>query len=403
MPEVASHLVAQGHAVSVLTLTDPGAVDPASDQVRYSFPVVRIPRWSGWKRLLRIPLTIFSIVRHGRGADLLYVNGLALESCLARRLIRKPMVMKVVGDLAWERARTQGLTQLNLDEFQRVASDSPGASQAAVSPTLPTLPGKVRRTAALRSWWTRQADLVIVPSRYLGRIVAGWGLDPGKIEVVYNGVAAPEDLTGSAAELPASFAGRKLLVTVGRLVAWKHVDRLIEAVAELDEVALVVVGDGPLKQQLQTLAESAGGGVGERVHFAGQVTQQEAMGWMKRADLVVLNSTYEGLPHVIVEACLLGKAVAATDAGGTFEVLEDYPGATRLEPGDSVGGLVGQLKEALLGLPSAREEDAQSSPQSHAFSRKTLFSRESMLSRTTELLVAALEGSPVARSRAPEQ
>src|SRR4029077_21032506 len=111
------------------------------------------------------------------------------------------------------------------------------------------------------------------------------------------------------------------VVTVGRLVPWKQVDQLIKAIAECDEAGLVVVGDGPDRERLEQLAR--GGNLGDRVYFAGQRKQEETVSLMAACDLFVLNSTYEGLPHVVLEAMSAGLPVVATAVGGTPEVVSD--------------------------------------------------------------------------------
>jgi glycosyltransferase involved in cell wall biosynthesis len=94
VPTIAAALAEWGHEVVVVTLSN----DLDHDDHRYGFRVVRLPRKLAkpW-RVLR---AIGTIWRLGRKADVLFVNGLALESVLANMALRKPLVMKVVGDLA---------------------------------------------------------------------------------------------------------------------------------------------------------------------------------------------------------------------------------------------------------------------------------------------------------------
>ena len=100
VPAVSASLVEKGHAVTVLTLSDVLTHDDSG----YLFPVIRILRPAA--RVMRMLQTIALIVRQGRPADVLFVNGLALEAVLANLYLRKPLVQKIVGDLAWERAAT---------------------------------------------------------------------------------------------------------------------------------------------------------------------------------------------------------------------------------------------------------------------------------------------------------
>ena len=100
---------------------------------------------------------------------------------------------------------------------------------------------------------------------------------------------------------------------------WKGVAALIRVVATLPYVRLLIVGDGPLRPDLEALAQSTGG---ERVVFLGHVPHEKVRQLLGEADVFVLNSTYEGLPHVVLEAMAAGAPVIATNAGGTGEVVE---------------------------------------------------------------------------------
>jgi glycosyltransferase involved in cell wall biosynthesis len=315
VPQIAEGLAQRGHAVTVVTLSD--RLDH-EDGV-YPFRVIRLPRRAF--RPWRMGRTVLVLLRLGRRADVLFVNGLALESVLANFVLRKPLVMKVVGDLAWERATGRGWTADDFETFQRRRYGL-----------------RIELLKALRSWWTRRADRVIVPSRYLARWVAGWGVPAEKIVVIYNAVEPVDGVE----PLPVPLRTPVKAVTVGRLVPWKQVNGLLEALTEVPELGLVVVGDGPERPRLERRARELG--VQDRVYFAGRRPKKEALGLMAACDLFVLNSAYEGLPHVVLEAMALGLPVVATAAGGTPEVVRDG------ETGVLVPGRYGTLGASLSAL-----------------------------------------------------
>ena len=99
------------------------------------------------------------------------------------------------------------------------------------------------------------ARRIIVPSHYLGRIVAGWGISIKTIRVIYNAVATPA-ATPPVVCLPA-WPG-KTLVTVCRLMPWKGVDALIRLLPELPDTRLVIAGDGQIRGELSELATRTG-------------------------------------------------------------------------------------------------------------------------------------------------
>ena len=171
-------------------------------------------------------------------------------------------------------------------------------------------------------------DGVIVPSHYLKRMVAGWGVDEAKINVVYN--ALPPHMMardGINVELSQSEARQQLnlldaptLLTAARLTAWKGVDHLIAALQHIPEVRLIVAGEGELLDSLK--AQAAASGLTERVTFLGKISRDKLAVYMKAADYVALYSGYEGLSHTLLESLLAGTPVIASDKGGNPEVVQ---------------------------------------------------------------------------------
>jgi glycosyltransferase involved in cell wall biosynthesis len=315
VPQIAEGLAQRGHAVTVVTLSD--RLDH-EDGV-YPFRVIRLPRraFKPW----RMGRTVLVLLRLGRRADVLFVNGLALESALANFVLRKPLVMKVVGDLAWERATGRGWTADDFETFQRRRYG-----------------WRIELLKAWRAWWSRRADRGSVPRRARARGVAGWGVPAEKIVVIYNAVEPVDGVE----PLPVPLRTPVKAVTVGRLVPWKQVNGLLEALTEVPELGLMVVGDGPERPRLERRARELG--VQDRVYFAGRRPKKEALSLMAACDLFVLNSAHEGLPHVVLEAMALGLPVVATATGGTPEVVRDG------ETGVLVPGRYGTLGASLSAL-----------------------------------------------------
>ena len=81
-----------------------------------------------------------------------------------------------------------------------------------------------------------------------------------------------------------------------------------------------MIGDGPERQSLEFRVSELG--LEDRVSFAGARGQEETLALMAACDVFVLNSTYEGLPHVVLEAMAVGLPVVATDAGGIPELVQ---------------------------------------------------------------------------------
>lgn len=356
VPQIATALAERGHAITVITLSDRTDIDDST----YPFQIVRLPRkvFKPWRWIY----TVTKVIQLGRRADLLFVNGLAMEAVLANLSLRKPMVQKVVGDLAWERAISKGWVDDNFEDFQK--------RRYGV---------RVEILKALRAWWTRKADKVIVPSRYLARWVAGWGVKAERIEVVYNAIEIPDGV--KPVEVPLKTPLK--LVTVGRLVPWKHVDKMIGTIAQLDNVGLVIVGDGPERKYLEELARMLS--VADRVYFAGQRSKAETLALMASCDIFVLNSTYEGFPHVVLEAMALGLSVVATAVGGTPEIMKDGENGMLISAEDhSLSAVLEQLARDPL-LRQRLGQGARCWVREH-------FSLERMIEKTEEILLAMTKG-----------
>jgi glycosyltransferase involved in cell wall biosynthesis len=109
----------------------------------------------------------------------------------------------------------------------------------------------------------------------------------------------------------------------GRMTEIKRVDRLLGAFAQLRSLGvdshLLLVGDGPLREELQELVERLG--VAREVHFVG--FQDDIGSYLQAADAVALSSANEGTPVTLIEASAAGLPVVATDVGGVRDVVLD--------------------------------------------------------------------------------
>lgn len=173
-----------------------------------------------------------------------------------------------------------------------------------------------------------RAALEFFPLRRLARHLSR------RLVVVPNGVELPE-----RADAP---SGRQLLF-VGRLVRRKAVDLLIDAVGDIHDARLVLVGDGDDRRRLEVLA------MGRDVQFLGSQGTEEVSRQYRAAALVVLPSTFgEGLPNVILEAMAAGRPVVATATAGIEDIVVDGETGRLVEPGsvEALRGAIGELLDA---------------------------------------------------------
>lgn len=140
-----------------------------------------------------------------------------------------------------------------------------------------------------------------------------------------------------------------LIGMVGRLQWQKSIDRLLLSIQILreryDDLFILIVGDGPLRQDLESLADTLS--IRDICRFAGH--QSHPSDFYPAMDLFVLTSLWEGLPLTILEAWSVGTPVAATDVPGSRDMIRD--GINGFLAENSVEGIVKAI-EAFRSQPS---------------------------------------------------
>lgn len=197
-------------------------------------------------------------------------------------------------------------------------------------------------------------DCIIVVSEN-GRDALLSGVHHGDIRQRVHVIPPGRDLSAFAAVAegrvaPAAIAGVpddvRVVLHVGRMEPLKGQRYLLDAwaqvAARIEDVVLVIAGSGSLEDALRRQARELN--MGGRIVFAGYRTDVPAL--LARADLLVLSSLWEGLPLAVVEAMAAERAVVATSAGGTPEVVVD--GETGLlPPPEDVAALASALERVL--------------------------------------------------------
>jgi glycosyltransferase involved in cell wall biosynthesis len=178
--------------------------------------------------------------------------------------------------------------------------------------------------------WLRLAgSKVIACAPAVGRALLAAGFPPGRLEVITNGVAVepPSEADLAAARRRFAIGSRAPVVGIGRLVPQKAWPTLIEAARQLQDVEVLVAGDGPLRAELEAAAAAAG----SRVRFVGPVERPAAL--VDLARCVVSTAAWEGLPLALLEALTLGAPVVATAVDGVADVVPPAA-AVLIPPGD---------------------------------------------------------------------
>jgi glycosyltransferase involved in cell wall biosynthesis len=290
--------------------------------------VAGLPHWSSApmvvRRIHRIaPAAILMAARHiGRwdavGAVVPSVVGTIFVT--AARLRRRPVFLLVRG------------------EKQRTVSWIMGRRLS----TLPYIWALRAMEARVRAWIDAG-----VPAFVAGHeLVERYRTPNARIYNLYPGVSRDFPLADSPRPSDDSEPRPLRLITVARLSREKGTDDLLRATAILRragaQVTLTVVGDGPERASLKGLASELG--LDGKVEFTGFLSQgHELVAALDRADVFVLASHSEGLPHSVVEAMARALPVVATDVGGMPELLGDDAGV--VVPSADPAALAGALAE----------------------------------------------------------
>jgi glycosyltransferase involved in cell wall biosynthesis len=248
----------------------------------------------------------------GFGKDCIYTLdpvSVGYPAMWVSKITRKPLVLKMVGDYAWE----QGTQRFGVHELL----------DAFVENKKPHHP-RVRKMQRMQTAVAQHATRVVVPSQYLKKIITHWGIEPGKIQVIYNAFESSIDQVPSQAEARALLdVNVPTIVTAGRLVPWKGIGTLIEIMPALllkfPKLRLVVAGSGPEREDLERLVQE--GKLSNHVVLRGALSQSDLFTQIRASDVFVLNTGYEGFSHQLLEVLAIGTPVVTTDVGGNPELI----------------------------------------------------------------------------------
>jgi glycosyltransferase involved in cell wall biosynthesis len=169
-------------------------------------------------------------------------------------------------------------------------------------------------------WAAQHADGLITVSSALKQRLVELGIAADRVRVLRNGV----DLTffhphdRNAARRSLGFT-QPTLLAVGNLVPLKRHRLMVEALARLPQFELVIIGEGPERGAIELTAREHD--VADRVHLLGRVPQDRLPEIYSAADLLLLVSTHEGWPNVLLESMACGTPVVVSDIRGIAEIV----------------------------------------------------------------------------------
>jgi len=305
--QLAGALAGQGYACSVLAFGK-------DDRIARPCRVSRIPFWL--PRPFRLCAALEATLWHAWNCDLIYsldTYSSGFAAAIASRILHKPMIQRFSGDSAWESAFNARKTNDDIATFQNKHHGV-----------------RTRLLMWRRNFILKTARCIVTDSEFLKNFLQTIGIDVNKVTVIRNPieVQSPANFDKEAFKRERSLK-QNVILTMARLVPWKGVGALIESMHDVlashPDTTLVIAGSGPSEAELKKLAN--GQKLGDSVLFLGKVTDaQEKQKLYGVADVFVLNTFYESMSNVLLEAMAAGRAIVTTRAGGNPEFLNDENG-----------------------------------------------------------------------------
>lgn len=189
---------------------------------------------------------------------------------------------------------------------------------------------RLARWAEGTAW--RGADYVLPVTQVLGDHVRAYGVPDARIVVIPNGINEEHFAAAPApeqAKAERGLAGKLVLGFTGFVREWHGVDRVIRWMAgpaAPDNAHLLVVGDGPVRADLERLAAELG--IAERITFTGVIHRDQVPAWVASFDIALQPAVVPyASPLKLMEYLVMGKAVLAPRTPNLCEVLSDEDNA----------------------------------------------------------------------------
>ena len=235
----------------------------------------------------------------------------------------------------------------------------------------------------------RRADRILATSPQYAASSPYLRENADRVTVVPLGIDLAPFLTSDEADRAAmrSRYGTPLLLFMGRLRYYKGLHVLLQALALVPQARLVVAGSGPMGEEWQVLARRLG--LGERVHFTGDVSDADQRALYQAADVYVLPATHrsEAFGVALVEAMASGAPVITTEIGTGTSYVNQHGVTGLVTPPNDPTALAQAIRD-LLDDPVRRRQMGNAA----RVRAQSEFDRETMLARVEAVYRDVLQG-----------
>ncbi len=358
--KLANELVQRRFEVSVITFSDNRI------EGKHNFPVISISR--KYPKVIRHLIYFLKLLNLAKNKDVIYSQNqtsAGFPSVLVSKILKKRLILKVVGDAAWESYANRVGEFDNTETFQTKKYDF-----------------FTELIRGIRNFVVKNTDKIITPSHYLKGIVSGWGVSKEKIEVIYNALGSSVDLDVSKEQAQNRIEIKgNIILSIGRLCFRKGFETLIDIIPDLlkenPNFKLIIVGEGEERKSLEEKIERLG--LENSVKLTGRVLHKNIPLYFKSSEIFILNSGIEGLPHVVLEAMQAGVPIVVSNRGGNPEVVENNFNGFLVEYNNKE-----QIRKAIMNLYNDKELQKTFIRNSKEKLKK--FSWENLINKTIKIL-----------------
>lgn len=254
---------------------------------------------------LRIWKYFLKLLNLSQGADLIYVqNSIAvnLPAILVKIITGKKIIINFVEDEAWKRARYLHLSDKSWENFlQKPEADF-----------------KINLIRKLQAWTLKKADYVLVSSQALAQALSS------SYHISLDRIAVNYPLIEASLNLPFGQELQKGQIFVNSsFFSWCGLEAVIKAIDILKNkfpnIKLIIVGDGPLKKDLQKLVNSLA--LNNYINFKAWVSKAEKTYLLNSSELIIESAQEQDFSYFLIECLLLGKNILATNSAYHQEIL----------------------------------------------------------------------------------
>lgn len=319
VPPLSKELIKRGHKAVVLTRDAKGF---PSFQILDGIPVYRSFRVPGY--FYNPPVALAKSIAMGLKArkiiekekiEMIHshdINVSAIAGIIGTKFKDVKKVTKFPGPLSWELLSLTRWRDITLEEFFESGSFWISFLE------------KIQKIIC------NQYDAIIAPSEYIKKVLVKYGgIESSKIHVIFNGITVEPYLELQVSKIRKMLLGdsKYLIISACRMVPWKGIEYLIEAFKRLPkEYRLVLIGDGPVKEKLQSRAR------GLNVVFLDKMLHRDVQTYMRASDAYVMPSIYENFPLAVLDCLATQTPIVATNVGGTQEMITNSKNGLLIEP-----------------------------------------------------------------------